>query len=72
MATTQRPVREVPIPHLGGYETRVIQADIGYIGYIKPLDVDSQELYWQSRPFKTIAAAWRTMLRELMRMQGLT
>ena len=72
MATTRRQVREVPIPHLGGYQIRVIQADIGYVASIAPLDVDSQEPPWQSRPFRTLASAWRTLLNELMRRQGLT
>ncbi len=74
MATVKEafpPPRPQPVPHLAGYEVRVIHADDGMVGLIKPLDTDSSERPWQSKPFRTIAAAWRTLLRELQRRQGL-
>jgi hypothetical protein len=62
----------LPVPEPARYEIRTFLADEGYVGEIVQLTGDPpRPAPWHSRPFRTVAAAWRTLLRELARRQGL-
>ena len=63
------PAADAKIPHPATYEIEVRRTDEGYIGSIEGY---FGGVVWSSRPFKSSAAAWRTLLREVARRQGLT